>query len=137
MSRSLLAGLTAIFLCACATPEAAPHPATILDQYQGLLLLSDDSFRCTPANRPSIDRMRSATSAMQDEIRAELVRREGENAVAEAERAYDDEVSGVYYLSGPICLDHAERAREQYRRALYAMQRRLGLPVGSTARHGR
>ena len=99
MNRPFLAGLSAIFLCACATPEAASPPATILEYYQNLLLLSDDSFRCTPANRPSIDRMRLATSAMQDEIRAELVRREGENAVAEAERAYDDEVSGVYYLS--------------------------------------
>ena len=115
-----------------ANGSTAKPPAPVLDLYSDLIVLRGAGFSCMRATRPGgpvhlrDERLNVATSRIQQAIRAELVRREGEERVAAVEAADREGKSGSW-TSGRCSVTEADRARDRYRRVLRVLQRRLGL----------
>jgi hypothetical protein len=116
-----------------AAAAAARQPVTALEHYAELIDLRGKGFSCLRATRPyggvnpRDQRMQDATGKIQQAIRAELVRREGVERVEAIERPPESNDHQAYMTSGRCSLTDADRARAHYRRALFDLERRLGL----------
>jgi hypothetical protein len=132
MHRLTLA-FASLALAASAAPAAAAEPSD-LDRYVELQDLYGRGFTCTrPVRRsgpmrPEILRLQSDWDEALARVRAALVRREGEERVAAAERSLDrDEDDSAVHYSGPCSLAASDRARAAFSHRLPRLERRLGL----------
>lgn len=121
-----------LLLAAGASGSTAKPSPPALELYSDLIFLRGAGFSCMRATRPGgpghprDERLRDATGRIQQAIRAELVRREGEERVEAVEAADRDGRQGSW-TSGPCSVTDADRARQRYRRMLRTLQKRLGI----------